>query len=97
MNKIEKYYLILLVAINLLIYFFLLPYTQRTVNGHMDAGPAFSLILYVLSISILILSIKKYLKDKNLKIITISFLLIISLIYWGIKLSSLECSGCAAN
>ena len=97
MNKIEKYYLIIIVAINLLIYFFLLPYTQGTVNGHMDAGPAFSLILYVLSISILIVSVRRYLQNKNLKIITISFLLIINLVYWGIRLTSLECSGCAAN
>jgi hypothetical protein len=94
MNRTDKYYLAILVGINLLINYIVLPYAQGTANGHMDAGPAFSFILLLISLIILIVSFRKYLKTKSIRALLISFLLIVNLMYWSYQLATLECFGC---
>jgi hypothetical protein len=93
MNK--KFVLtITLLTINLIIYFFLLPYTQKTANSHINAGPIFGIILYLISTSIIIYSTIKYYRKKELIETLIVILIALSLIYWGIQLRSLFCEGC---
>jgi asparagine N-glycosylation enzyme membrane subunit Stt3 len=95
MNKIEKRYLIILIATNFLIYFILLPYAQNTANSHMNAGPFFGKIAFSFAFLTFIYSAIDYLKKKNLKSLFIILLIVTSLIYWGFRLQSLYCLGCA--
>ncbi|MCL9807644.1 hypothetical protein NAT51_19130 [Flavobacterium amniphilum] len=96
-NNREIYFMLFLAVINPFIYFILLPYAQIRANSHMDAGPAFSLILLVISIIITITSIKRYLKTKEIRIFLFPFITIVNLVYWAYRLGTLECFGCSAG
>lgn len=95
MNR--KYLLaIILLMVNLIIYFFLLPYTQSTANDHMSVGEIFSIIFYCISISILFFvytRIKYYYKKKSIEAL-ILILIALSLIFWGVILRELFCEAC---
>jgi hypothetical protein len=93
----RKYLLaIILLTVNIIIYFFLLPYTQSTVNSHMSVGEIFSIFLYCIAISILFFvytRIKYYYKKKPIEAL-ILILIALSLIFWGVILRELFCEGC---
>lgn len=78
-------------CINLWIYFTVLPYAQCTANSHMNIGPLLSFVVYTIAI-ILLCIFTLYFKRKNIYVLAI---LALCLMYWGYRLDSLYCIGCA--
>lgn len=83
----------LVICINLILCFIVLPYTQKEANRHMDPGPSFSFILYIIAAILIWICIIR-IKRKNIYILAV---LAISLIYWGYRLGSLDCLVCASG
>ena len=97
-NNVEKkhiYILTLVVLTNCLTYFLLMPYSQKAANSHMNSGSFFGTTFYIISAISLILAINVTRKQNNIKIFLILLVLGGTCFYWGYKLHSVYCQGCA--
>jgi hypothetical protein len=81
--------------ISLLTYFLLLPYSQKTANSHMNLGPLFGEIYYMISALMLLIGLNLLMKHKDIKVFILLLVFSGTLIYWGYRLHSLYCLGCA--
>ncbi|MDB5256788.1 MAG: hypothetical protein JWM14_1483 [Chitinophagaceae bacterium] len=91
----KEFYAVLFICIlNGFIYFLLLPYVQQTANSHLNAGPFYGTISYLLSIISLVTGLSISVKYKSVKFLLFFFLLSGTFCYWGYKLCSLYCEGC---
>jgi hypothetical protein len=95
LKKKDIYLLTIILATNCLTYFFLIPYSQKTANSHMNSGPFFGTTYFILSAIALFLAINISIKHKNIKLFFIFIGLVVTFIYWGYKLHSIYCQGCA--
>lgn len=94
-GNMKKHFLIIatFITVNLLIYFLLLPYAQKSANSHLYVGRFFGTILYIVSGFLAILGILKIRKKETKKFcILLAFATI--LIFGGYKLHSLMCLEC---
>jgi hypothetical protein len=81
-------------ALYILTYFLVLPYAQRTANSHMNIGPFLGTIYYIFSLAALQFSIRAIMrKDVTLFLLFVGAMTMF--IYWGYRLHSLYCLGCA--
>jgi len=93
----KKLYLSVIVAVNLLIAFLIIPYAQSTANSHMNAGPVFGILVYIISCIILMYAINLLLIHKELIVFLLLLVFTCTLIYWGYSLSHLQCTGCSTS
>jgi hypothetical protein len=82
------------IAVNLLTYFFLLPYAQKTANSHMNNGPFFGTTLYFISGLMFLFGLKDLARQKDYKIFILLLVFVATLAFWGYRLHSLMCLGC---
>jgi hypothetical protein len=87
--KIEKHrgcqtsiLLAILLAVNLLSHFALLPYAQKTANSHMNAGPTFGTLYYALSAVMAVFGISYIFQTRNLRNYLLISALTATLTYW---------------
>jgi len=85
--------IITFIAVNLLIYFLLLPYAQKSANSHFYEGRGFGTILYVISGFLVLLGILK-IRKKEIKNFFILLAFAATLTFWGYQLYSLMCLKC---
>src|SRR5688572_20062595 len=83
------------IIVNVLTYFLVLPYAQKTANTHMNNGPFFGIIYYSISAFVLVFCINNLLTNRNFKKLLILLLFSVTFIYWGYRLYLLYCLGCA--
>jgi len=94
LNKREFLLIALIILVNLMSYFLVVPYVQNLENRHFNAGKTISKIYYVLSGVIFLFGLFKYKSERDLKTLLILVLFIVAFIYWGIKISNLYCLKC---
>ena len=95
MRKKDIYILSVILAVNLLTAFLILPYAQKTANSHMNNGPFLGTIFYIISGIIILLGLNILIKQKGIKVFLLLLVFALTLIYWGYKLYHLYCLGCA--
>ena len=79
----NKTFVLIILLFNVLIYYFLIPYVQQDANSHMNSGPFFSVIFYILAITIITYAIIENWKYKNKTNAIELVFLALSFIYWG--------------
>lgn len=85
---------ILLLA-NLLNWFWVIPVSQRSANSHMNSGPFIGTVYYVLAAVLFVLGSTISIRRNNIQFFLWFLALVGTFIYWGYKLHSLYCQGCA--
>ncbi|MDQ3111470.1 MAG: hypothetical protein M3R17_16405 [Bacteroidota bacterium] len=88
--------LVTIVVLNVLTYFLVLPFAQKTANSHMGNGPLLGIIYCILAFCTILLSIRS-LKQKDVLLFFLFVLLTAALIYWGTRLHSLYCLECTSS
>lgn len=91
----DIFFLIIILAINCLSFFFLMPYSQKSANSHMPGGDFFGVAYYALSIIALILGINISIRQNNTKLFFLFITLTCTFVYWGYKIQFLDCQACA--
>lgn len=97
MKKNALIAMITIVTINVFSWLLLMPSVQKTANCHMNQGPLWGTIYYVISGLLFIYFIKNQLKNTSTTRIIFFVLLISTFIFWGYKLHSIYCLGCASG
>lgn len=97
MSKKIIYILITCIGVNLFTWLVVLPYAQNTANSHINSGPFFSVIYYVVSIIIGLLGIGVLVKQKDIKLLLLLLAFSATLVFWAYTLQSLLCLGCLNN
>lgn len=83
--------IVLLLAINILFAFVILPWGQSTANSHMNAGPFFGKLSYFIAVFIMVFAFYKY-NGKTPQLILVLFTAV-SFAFWGYKLLQLVLHG----
>ncbi len=99
MNKVAKkqiYLLLGILIVNILTYFLLVPYAQKTANSHINQGDFFGIVYYVISVIFLVIGIRSLIKDRNILLFLLYAGFVITFAFWGYKLFSLYCLECAS-
>ena len=91
----KKLYLPVIIAVNLLIAFLILPYAQNTANSHMNNGPFLGILLYITSGIFVLYAINLLIMHKELIVFLLLLAFAFTLIYWGYRLCHLQCTGCS--
>lgn len=87
----------IVILINFIVYYLLIPYAQKNANSHMNPGPVFGVIFYILaSIVLLYMTLKSFNGMKKVKIYSLSALFI-SFIFWGYQMRTMHCMLCAKS
>ena len=97
LKKKETYLIIIIILLNLLTYFSLIPYVQKTANSHMNSGPFFGMIYYILAGVMLLFGLNELIKRKNTQGFILLFIFAVSLAIWGYKLHVTMCLSCLLN
>lgn len=95
LSKITLPLLVTILAVNLVSAFLLLPYAQQTANSHMNEGSFIGTIYYIISVSIAVAGITALASHKNKNQFLLFLVFSATLAYWGYRLHSLYCLGCA--
>ena len=96
-SKKVTYILIIMVAMNLLTYFFLVPYVQKTANSHMNSGPFFGTSYYILAGVMLLFGLNELIRRKSDQHFILLFIFAVSLTIWAFKLHATMCLSCLLN
>ncbi|MGX7667648.1 hypothetical protein [Flavobacterium pedocola] len=87
----------LLVFLNGILYFGLLPFIQKSANSHMSAADFFTILISLVAIVCLVVAVIRFLMRKS-NLLTYSLLLFaVNLILWLPKIYNIECEGCAMS
>jgi hypothetical protein len=97
LSKKDAYISMIMVATNLLTYFLLIPYVQKTANSHINSGPFFGTSYYILAGLLLLFGLNELIKRKNYQRFILLFIFAISLSIWAYKLHAIECLSCLLN
>ena len=87
----------IMISVNLLTYFLLIPYVQKTANSHINSGPFFGTSYYIFSGILVIFGINELIRRKNHQRFILLFIFAISLSIWAYKLHAIECLSCLLN
>ena len=93
-RKKDLYILTTIISVNLLTYFLLLPYAQKTANSHMDNGPFFGTIFYFVAGLLSFVGLIHVVRQKDYKLFLLLIVFASTLTFWGFRLHSLLCLGC---
>ena len=89
--------LIVILPVNLLTAFLILPYAQNTANSHMNSGPFFGVLFYIISAIIILLAVYILISHKDIKLFLLFLVFAFTVIFWGYRLCHLYCLGCATS
>ena len=84
---------LLFAAFNLLSWLLLLPYAQEQVNRHLDVGAPLGGFYFALSAVCLVFAVRFWRFRKEIACVFI--LSVVMCVFWGVRLHSLYCLGCA--
>jgi uncharacterized membrane protein len=90
----EIIFWIVFVAVNLLTYFLMIPFAQKLANSHMNDGPFFGILYFIVGGIVAGLMVFQLLKRAKIKTILPIILLVLSIGYWGYELYTIDCLGC---
>jgi hypothetical protein len=93
-RKKDTYILATIIAVNLLTFFLLLPYAQKTANSHMNSGPFFGTTLYFISGLLVLFGLNSLVRQSDYKLFILLMVFAATLTFWGYRLHSLMCLGC---
>lgn len=85
--------LTVLIAVNLLFAFIIVPYAQGTTNSHMNVGPNLAYLFYFTALIIALIAVIKFWEKHSL--LLFMFAISLSTLSWAYKLQHLYCLGCA--
>ena len=83
-----------MIVVNLFCYFRLLPYAQKTANSHMNTGPFFGTILYLITGILLVFVYKGLFRQSDNKFFISLLVFASTLFFWACKLYFLMCLPC---
>jgi hypothetical protein len=86
-----------MISVNLLTYFFLIPFVQKTANSHINSGPFIGTSYYILAGVMLLFGLNELIRRKNHQRFIILFIFAMSLSIWAYKLRAIECLSCLLN
>jgi len=96
-GKKDTYISMIMIAMNLLTYFFLIPYVQKTANSHMNSGLFFGMSYYVLAGVMLLFGLNELIRRKSDQHFILLFIFAVSLTIWAYKLNATMCLSCLHN
>jgi len=91
MKKKYTFTLIAFILVNLLTYFLILPYEQKMANSHLSTE---GIIFFTLSAILVLFAFFNFILKKDIKIFLILLVFAATLVFWGYKISLLECLIC---
>ncbi len=89
-------FILFVIAVNLLSYFYLIPYCQKIANSHMNEGPFWGWMLIVIAFIVLVIVFKNR-KSISGAIIAEVVLFVISILVLSYKLHGLYCIPCSIS
>lgn len=90
----QKFVITIFIIIQLLIYFLLLPYAQKSADSHINNGFTFGLVFYFVAAWLLLVGLIDGIKHKKYLMIIYIIVIAFTFILWGKVFTNLECNGC---
>ncbi|MEY5047795.1 MAG: hypothetical protein RLZZ175_1154 [Bacteroidota bacterium] len=87
---------IVILIVNLILNFYILPFIQKSANSHMNEGPIWGFIMFIISIIVFVLGVNAFFSKYD-KMFLFYFLSLITLIFWGYKFYTIICLSCLNN
>lgn len=93
-----KIFIPFILVFNLLCYFLLMPYIQKSVNSHTGGSDFFNIVFNLITLAIIVVIISKLINKTLIpKQYLFFILLIISFVSWGYVFYNIDCQLCKLN
>jgi quinol-cytochrome oxidoreductase complex cytochrome b subunit len=85
----------IILIVNILAYYLLFPFAEKTITNHYEDNSYFGTIYSVISALGIFLGVLTILKNRNIKRFLLLIILSIATFYWAFRFFSLQCLECA--
>ncbi len=83
-----------IIVANLLTYFMFLPAAQSAADSHMNSGPFFGTVFYLVSVILSLFGLNALVRQRDYKSFILLLFFAATLTFWGYRIHSLICLGC---
>jgi len=90
----QKFVITIFIVIQLLIYFLLLPYAQKSADSHINNGVILGIVFYFVAAWLLMVGLIDGIKQKKYLMIIYVIMMAFTFILWGNVFTNLVCNGC---